>query len=68
MTDICLHNHYNIWYWVRTTVNNKNKPLWGFFLLLVGEVGIEPTWYRYHWILSPARLPIPPFARGVIIS
>ena len=26
---------------------------------LVPVVGVEPTRYRYHWILSPARLPIP---------
>ena len=31
---------------------------------MVGEVGIEPTWYCYHQILSLARLPIPPFAHG----
>ena len=29
-------------------------------ILLVQVVGLEPTRYRYHWILSPARLPIPP--------
>ena len=23
-------------------------------------VGLGPTQYRYYWILSPARLPIPP--------
>ena len=23
-------------------------------------VGLEPTRYCYHWILSPTRLPIPP--------
>ena len=28
---------------------------------LVPVVGVEPTWYRYHRILSPARLPIPPY-------
>ena len=26
---------------------------------LVPEAGVEPARYRYHWILSPARLPIP---------
>ena len=26
---------------------------------MVPVVGVEPTRYRYHWILSPARLPIP---------
>ena len=26
---------------------------------LVPVVGVEPTRYRYHGILSPARLPIP---------
>ncbi len=29
-------------------------------LFLVPVVGVEPTRYRYHGILSPARLPIPP--------
>ena len=29
--------------------------------LLVPEAGVEPARYRYHWILSPARLPIPSF-------
>ncbi len=29
--------------------------------LLVPVVGVEPTRYRYHWILSPARLPIPSY-------
>src|SRR5690242_20414312 len=26
---------------------------------LVPTEGVEPTLYRYHWILSSARLPIP---------
>ena len=26
----------------------------------VPRTGIEPAQYCYHWILSPARLPIPP--------
>ena len=29
--------------------NNKMVPV----------TGVEPVRYRYHWILSPARLPIP---------
>ena len=36
--------------------------------VMVGEEGIEPSWYCYHWILSPTRLPIPPFARFVDYS
>jgi hypothetical protein len=28
--------------------------------LMVPEAGIEPARYCYHWILSPARLPVPP--------
>ena len=37
-------------------------------LVMVPVVGVEPTRYRYHWILSPARLPIPSHRRnGVII-
>ena len=27
---------------------------------MVPEVGLEPTWYCYRWILSPLRLPISP--------
>ena len=26
----------------------------------VPEAGVEPARYYYHWILNPARLPIPP--------
>lgn len=35
---------------------------------MVGEEGIEPSQYCYHWILSPTRLPIPPLARAKIIA
>ena len=37
---------------------------------MVPVVGVEPTRYRYHWILSPARLPIPSHRRmtGIIIT
>ncbi len=34
---------------------------------LVPVVGVEPTRYRYHWILSPARLPIPSYRRTDIL-
>ena len=30
---------------------------------VVPVVGVEPTRYCYHRILSPARLPIPPYRR-----
>ena len=30
-------------------------------IFLVPEAGLEPARYRYHRILSPARLPIPSF-------
>ena len=32
----------------------------------VPEAGVEPARYCYHWILNPARLPIPPL--GQIIA
>ena len=32
---------------------------------MVPVVGVEPTRYRYHWILSPARLPIPSHRRNI---
>ena len=37
-----------------------SKPLkfWA-STVLVPVTGVEPVRYRYHWILSPARLPIP---------
>ena len=30
---------------------------------MVPKVGIEPTRYRYRWILSPVRLPISPLGQ-----
>ena len=33
---------------------------------LVPVVGVEPTRYCYHRILSPARLPIPPYRHGIL--
>lgn len=35
---------------------------------MVPPVGLEPTQYRYYWILSPTRLPISPRRRGLIIN
>ena len=32
--------------------------------LVVPVTGVEPVRYRYHWILSPARLPIPSHRRN----
>ena len=29
---------------------------------LVGKERLELSQYCYHWILSPTRLPVPPFA------
>lgn len=31
---------------------------------VVPVTGVEPVRYRYHWILSPARLPIPSHRHG----
>ena len=36
------------------------------FFYLVPVVGVEPTRYCYHRILSPARLPIPPYRHGIL--
>ena len=35
--------------------------------LLVPEVGIEPTWGRPRWILSPVRLPVSPLRLGFVL-
>lgn len=40
-----------------TTVNRQVSPV---FDLLVSRRGIEPLWALAHWILNPARLPVPP--------
>ena len=32
----------------------------------VPEAGVEPARYCYHWILNPARLPIPPL--GLVLQ
>ncbi len=51
-------------------LHSKNAPLSqdNSAFLLVPEAGVEPARYRYHWILSPARLPIPSFRRIAAIS
>ena len=33
---------------------------------MVPKTGVEPVRYRYHRILSPARLPIPSLRHGII--
>ena len=38
---------------------NKRVRTQGVRTQLVPVAGVEPARYRYHWILSPARLPIP---------
>ena len=40
------------------TAKREGPTLWD-LLFLVPVIGVEPIRYRYHWILSPARLPIP---------
>ena len=38
--------------------HKKRQPFWlSFFMVPVA--GLEPARYRYRWILSPLRLPIP---------
>ena len=32
---------------------------------MVPKVGLEPTRYRYRWILSPVRLPVSPLGQCV---
>ena len=34
---------------------------------MVPVTGVEPVRYRYHWILSPARLPIPSHRHGKLL-
>ncbi len=43
----------------RAVILTKKEEAKASSFLLVPVVGVEPTRYRYHWILSPARLPIP---------
>ena len=39
---------------------NLLAPLLKFLTKFVPRAGIEPALYLYNWILSPARLPVPP--------
>ena len=45
---------------VETTYIKRTPTKNGCSFYVVPLVGLEPTRYRYHWILSPARLPISP--------
>ena len=44
---------------VKIKRQNKRVRTQGVRTQLVPVAGVEPARYRYHWILSPARLPIP---------
>ena len=48
---------------LRPQSTKKERHPNGCLSFLVPVVGVEPTRYRYHWILSPARLPIPSHRR-----
>ena len=45
------------------TCQSKADRLLPIRFALVPKAGLEPARYRYHWILSPARLPISPLRR-----
>ena len=47
----------------RSCGSDRKSHLLCKWLFLVPEAGVEPARYRYHGILSPARLPIPSFRR-----
>ena len=38
-----------------------------FVKIVVPKVGLEPTRYRYRWILSPVRLPVSPLGHAEIL-
>lgn len=47
----------------------QNLPrLGGLIIILVGEEGLEPSLPCENQILSLARLPIPPLARGIALK
>ena len=39
-----------------------------FFVLMVPRAGIEPARPQGHWILNPARLPVPPPRHELLIT
>ena len=51
----------------KETENSVSQSGCSYTPVMVPLVGVEPTRYRYHWILSPARLPIPPQRHSLII-
>ena len=56
--------HYRSHSTPNTTMAKKKIPPVGGTSFLVPVAGVEPARYRYHRILSPARLPIPSHRRG----
>ena len=48
----------------KETENSVSQSGCSYTPVMVPVVGVEPTRYRYHGILSPARLPIPPRRRN----
>ena len=59
-----------LYVWHRLIKNKKPLPIESIKrgLKVVAGVGVEPTRPRRHWILSPARLPIPPSGCNVPIK
>ncbi len=52
-----------------TVPSGQKKPriLYEYGAFLVPPAGIEPAQYRYRGILSPLRLPVPPWRHDMII-
>lgn len=48
------------------TVRTTNTPCVNFIILMVGQVGFEPTRYFYHWSLNPMCLPISPLPQIMV--
>ena len=51
---------------IRPRGMQKNRPRLAGSVFLVPVAGLEPARYRYRWILSPLRLPIPSHRRVML--
>ena len=46
--------------WLYSSLKQKRQGLKNLVFTYIPAAGVEPARPRGHWILSPARLPIPP--------
>ena len=59
---LALQHHKKKSYKIAEDLYEELLKLSKFIIFLVGKERLELSQHCYHWILSPTRLPVPPFA------